>query len=130
MGVYPDDDRAAVGDRKEVRPACDRGEVFVHVWTAPGRRRWRSAGHRNPRRRRRRSCRRPPPRLTQCNTPCMALASPAPHTQSRPGQGSVQHPGQDCGVPTRSHSRLNAQCKHVRKVSGWPNRCKSAHAFP
>ena len=52
-----------------------------------------------------------------------------PRTQSRPGQGSVQHPGQDCGVPTRSHSRLNAQCKHVRKVSGWPKRCKSAHVF-
>ena len=69
----------------------------------------------------------------QCNTPCRTTASPhavtagsrlsatphaglwRPHTQSRPGQGSVQHPGQDCGVPTRSHSRLNAQCKHDRK---------------
>ena len=36
MVVYPDDDRAAVGDRKEVRPACDRGEVFVHVAAVRG----------------------------------------------------------------------------------------------
>ena len=36
MVVYPDDDRADVGDRKEVRLACDRGEVFVHVAAVRG----------------------------------------------------------------------------------------------
>jgi hypothetical protein len=33
-----------------------------------------------------------------------------PRTQSRPGQGSVQHLMQGSGVPARSHGRLNAQC--------------------
>jgi len=86
----------------------------------------------------------------QCNTSCRTTASPhavtssskisatphaglrRPHTQSRPGQGSVQHtepwtaasqhainagskievqhPMQDYGVPARSHGRVKAQC--------------------
>jgi hypothetical protein len=33
-----------------------------------------------------------------------------PRTQSRPGQGSMQHLMQDYGVPTRSHIQLKDQC--------------------
>ena len=45
-----------------------------------------------------------------------------PHTQSRPGQGSdVQHPEQDCGVPTRNHSRLKDQCNTPCRTTASPH---------
>jgi hypothetical protein len=76
----------------------------------------------------------------QCNTSCRTTASPhavtssskisatphaglrRPHTQSRPGQGSdVQHPEQDCGVPTRNHSRLKDQCNTPCRTTASPH---------